>query len=149
MTRTLIRDIAGQPGVTVTLEGWLHKKRLLGGLNFITLRDRTGLAQSLIDNNSWSPRSSPSTGHRYQDSSSRDDSDSSCWRWSDTEWGNQSPHPYYPSWQKYTFYTSREWDFWPHYLTSQFHDIARYKNECHSTRGWYSTPGYPSNPIWL
>ena len=50
MTRTLIRDIAGQPGVTVTLEGWLHKKRLLGGLNFITLRDRTGLAQSLIDN---------------------------------------------------------------------------------------------------
>ena len=50
MTRTLIRDIAGQPGVTVTIEGWLHKKRLLGGLNFITLRDRTGLAQSLIDN---------------------------------------------------------------------------------------------------
>lgn len=50
MTRTLIRDIAGQPGVTVTIEGWLHKKRLLGGLNFITLRDRTGLAQNLIDN---------------------------------------------------------------------------------------------------
>ena len=50
MTRTLIRDIAGQPGVTVTIEGWLHKKRLLGGLNFITLRDRTGLAQSLIAN---------------------------------------------------------------------------------------------------
>ncbi|MDB5160527.1 MAG: Aspartyl-tRNA synthetase [Candidatus Saccharibacteria bacterium] len=50
MTRTLIRDIASRPGETVTIQGWLHKKRLLGGLNFITLRDRTGLAQSLIDN---------------------------------------------------------------------------------------------------
>lgn len=50
MTRTLIRDIAKQTGETVTIQGWLHKKRLLGGLNFITLRDRTGLAQSLIDN---------------------------------------------------------------------------------------------------
>jgi nondiscriminating aspartyl-tRNA synthetase len=50
MTRTLIRDIAGKAGETVTIEGWLHKKRLLGGLNFITLRDRSGLAQSLVDN---------------------------------------------------------------------------------------------------
>lgn len=48
MTRTLIRDIAAKAGETVTIQGWLHKKRLLGGLNFITLRDRTGLAQSLI-----------------------------------------------------------------------------------------------------
>jgi nondiscriminating aspartyl-tRNA synthetase len=36
-------------GETITIEGWLHKKRLLGGLNFITLRDRKGIAQSLID----------------------------------------------------------------------------------------------------
>lgn len=50
MTRTLIREIASQAGETVTIQGWLHKKRLLGGLNFITLRDRSGLAQSLIDN---------------------------------------------------------------------------------------------------
>lgn len=49
MTRTLIRDIVSHPGETVTIQGWLHKKRLLGGLNFITLRDRSGLAQSLID----------------------------------------------------------------------------------------------------
>lgn len=48
MTRTLIRDIAAKAGETVTIQGWLHKKRLLGGLNFITLRDRTGVAQSLI-----------------------------------------------------------------------------------------------------
>lgn len=47
--RTLVRDLASKIGETVTLMGWLHKKRLLGGLNFITLRDRTGLAQSLIE----------------------------------------------------------------------------------------------------
>jgi nondiscriminating aspartyl-tRNA synthetase len=49
MNRTLIRDIAGHVGETVTIQGWLHKKRLLGGLNFLTVRDRSGLAQSLID----------------------------------------------------------------------------------------------------
>lgn len=48
MTRTLTRDIAKEPGKTITLQGWLHKKRLLGGLNFITVRDRSGIAQSLI-----------------------------------------------------------------------------------------------------
>ncbi len=36
-------------GETVTIRGWLHKKRLLGGLNFLTVRDRSGLAQSLIE----------------------------------------------------------------------------------------------------
>lgn len=48
MTRTLARDLAGAIGQTVTIRGWLHKKRLLGGLNFITVRDRSGLTQSLI-----------------------------------------------------------------------------------------------------
>lgn len=50
MTRTLTKELAGKSGETVTIQGWLHKKRLLGGLNFITLRDRSGIAQSLIDN---------------------------------------------------------------------------------------------------
>lgn len=31
------------------MQGWLHKKRLLGGLNFITIRDRSGLTQALIN----------------------------------------------------------------------------------------------------
>lgn len=49
MTRTLTRELAGKAGETVAVRGWLHKKRLLGGLNFITLRDRSGLAQSLVE----------------------------------------------------------------------------------------------------
>jgi len=49
MTRTLIRDIPSHVGQSITIQGWLHKKRLLGGLNFLTVRDRSGLAQSLLD----------------------------------------------------------------------------------------------------
>lgn len=47
--RILTNEIQAHIGETITIEGWLHKKRLLGGLNFITLRDRRGVAQSLID----------------------------------------------------------------------------------------------------
>lgn len=46
--RTLIKDIATKTGQAVTLQGWLHKKRLLGGLNFIVVRDRSGVAQALV-----------------------------------------------------------------------------------------------------
>jgi nondiscriminating aspartyl-tRNA synthetase len=49
MARTLARELASKSGQTVTIEGWLHKKRLLGGLNFITLRDRSGVVQTLVD----------------------------------------------------------------------------------------------------
>ena len=49
MTRLLARNLAEKAGETVTIEGWMHKKRLLGGLNFITVRDRSGLTQSLIE----------------------------------------------------------------------------------------------------
>src|SRR5680860_5384 len=50
MTRTLTRELSSKIGETITISGWLHKKRLLGGLNFITLRDRSGIAQTLIEN---------------------------------------------------------------------------------------------------
>ena len=49
MTRTLARELASKINETVTVEGWLHKKRLLGGLNFITIRDRSGLTQTLVE----------------------------------------------------------------------------------------------------
>lgn len=47
--RTLHKDIAEQIGEQATVQGWLHKKRLMGGLNFITLRDRSGLVQILTE----------------------------------------------------------------------------------------------------
>ncbi len=49
MNRTLVRELTEHVGKTVKVAGWLHKKRLLGGLNFITVRDRSGLVQSLIE----------------------------------------------------------------------------------------------------
>lgn len=49
-TRTLTNELSAHIGETIRIEGWLHKKRLLGGLNFITLRDRRGVAQTKIDN---------------------------------------------------------------------------------------------------
>lgn len=49
MERILARDVNKHSGETISISGWLHKKRLLGGLNFISLRDRTGLTQTLIE----------------------------------------------------------------------------------------------------
>lgn len=49
MTRILTRELSSKVGEKVTVRGWLHKKRLLGGLNFITLRDRSGVVQTLIE----------------------------------------------------------------------------------------------------
>lgn len=46
--RTLIRQLTGHIGQKVTIAGWLHKKRLLGGLTFIVVRDRSGVVQALI-----------------------------------------------------------------------------------------------------
>lgn len=47
--RTLNRELKDHVGETATIRGWIHKKRLLGGLNFITVRDRSGVSQSLIE----------------------------------------------------------------------------------------------------
>ena len=48
--RTLTKDVSSHTGQTVLVRGWLHKKRLLGGLNFLTVRDRSGIVQALVDN---------------------------------------------------------------------------------------------------
>lgn len=46
--RTLIRQLPEHTGEQATIAGWLHKKRLLGGLTFIVIRDRSGVAQALV-----------------------------------------------------------------------------------------------------
>jgi len=45
----LTKDVGKHVGKQAMLRGWLHKKRLLGGLNFIVLRDRGGLAQVVVE----------------------------------------------------------------------------------------------------
>jgi nondiscriminating aspartyl-tRNA synthetase len=46
--RILSDEVKDHVGQTVHIEGWLHKKRLLGGLTFINVRDRRGLVQVVI-----------------------------------------------------------------------------------------------------
>ena len=46
MARTLVSDLKANQ--TLEVEGWLHKKRLLGGLTFILIRDRTGVVQVVV-----------------------------------------------------------------------------------------------------
>lgn len=47
--RTLSSEVKSHVGKRVTVQGWLHKKRLLGGLTFINVRDRSGLVQVVIE----------------------------------------------------------------------------------------------------
>jgi len=49
MSRILAKNIANCIGKQVQVEGWMHKKRLLGGLNFINVRDRSGLVQIVVE----------------------------------------------------------------------------------------------------
>jgi nondiscriminating aspartyl-tRNA synthetase len=46
--RILSSELQDHVGQQVHIEGWLHKKRLLGGLTFINVRDRRGLTQVVI-----------------------------------------------------------------------------------------------------
>lgn len=47
--RILSSKVSEHIGKEITIKGWLHKKRLLGGLNFINVRDRRGLTQILVE----------------------------------------------------------------------------------------------------
>lgn len=49
MNRTLSDKTASHIGESVAIEGWLHKKRALGGINFINVRDRRGLTQVVVE----------------------------------------------------------------------------------------------------
>ncbi len=46
--RLLSNQLNDHINQSVFIEGWLHKKRLLGGLTFINLRDRKGIVQAVI-----------------------------------------------------------------------------------------------------
>lgn len=49
MKRILHKEVAEHIGESVMIEGWLHKKRLLGGLSFIMVRDRSGVTQVVVE----------------------------------------------------------------------------------------------------
>lgn len=48
MQRVLSNELAQYEGQTVRLQGWLHKLRAMGEVNFLVLRDRAGLAQAVL-----------------------------------------------------------------------------------------------------
>lgn len=50
--RILSSEVIDHVGKVVHIEGWLHKKRILGGLTFINVRDRHGLVQVVIQDKS-------------------------------------------------------------------------------------------------
>ncbi|GIW35041.1 aspartate--tRNA(Asn) ligase [Meiothermus sp.] len=49
MSRTLASQVAQHVGQTVTLQGFLHWKRDLGGIQFALLRDKSGIVQVVVD----------------------------------------------------------------------------------------------------
>jgi nondiscriminating aspartyl-tRNA synthetase len=48
MERVLAINVIKHAGTDATVQGWLHKKRLIGGINFIVVRDRSGLTQVVV-----------------------------------------------------------------------------------------------------
>lgn len=48
MNRVLSDQVKDHIGKPTQIEGWLHKKRLMGGLAFINVRDRRGLTQVVV-----------------------------------------------------------------------------------------------------
>jgi len=47
--RVLSSEVVQRVGEEITVSGWLHKKRDLGGVTFLILRDRHGLVQALVE----------------------------------------------------------------------------------------------------
>ena len=48
MERTLSSEIAGKIGQEITIQGWLHKKRLMGGLTFVNVAAIAGLLLGVV-----------------------------------------------------------------------------------------------------
>jgi nondiscriminating aspartyl-tRNA synthetase len=47
--RRLTSELGAYSSKIVIVEGWLHKKRALGGLMFVIIRDRAGLVQAVVE----------------------------------------------------------------------------------------------------
>lgn len=47
--RILVTELPKNIGKSVTVAGWIHKIRKLGGISFVVIRDRTGLAQIVVE----------------------------------------------------------------------------------------------------
>ncbi len=47
MERTLAADLGAHVGQRVTVQGWLHNLRKMGEVNFLIVRDRTGIVQAV------------------------------------------------------------------------------------------------------
>ena len=48
MAEVLVRELSTQVGKQTTVRGWLHKRRDLGGVCFVVVRDRSGLVQAVV-----------------------------------------------------------------------------------------------------
>ncbi len=49
-SRTLVSELSTLVGETVVLQGWVHNRRDLGGIQFLLLRDRSGAVQCVFEN---------------------------------------------------------------------------------------------------
>jgi nondiscriminating aspartyl-tRNA synthetase len=47
--RIFSNEVAGKVGKAVSVSGWIHKIRKLGGITFLVLRDREGLVQGVVE----------------------------------------------------------------------------------------------------
>lgn len=53
--RTLTSELGKHVGQRVRLMGWLHRLRAMGGVNFLLLRDRSGVAQAVLGPDDLAP----------------------------------------------------------------------------------------------